>query len=376
MCTDTQCIESYDKTGARHHFHLHAPHRHSIFCILPPDVLDNISKNGSSEQRAAAQETLSTDQTIRLMRATSDAMLGGVKRGFSLATPGQKARTIFNAHNTQNLPGDVVRNEGGKPTGEPATDEAYDGLGATFDLYWKVFERNSIDDEGLHLNATVHFGVKYDNAFWNGERMVFGDGDGQLFNRFTISVDVIGHELTHGVTQDEAQLVYFLQPGALNESMSDVFGSLVKQYALKQTAKKADWLIGAGLLAKGVNGVALRSMKAPGTAYDDKVLGKDPQPAHMKNYVRTLKDNGGVHINSGIPNHAFYLLAINLSGHALEKAGRIWYDTLRDPSLRPTSGFTSFAKRTALNASRLYGEKSVEKKAVIDAWNQVGIKTV
>src|SRR4030095_5359354 len=114
------------------------------------------------------------------------------------------------------------------------------GLGATYDFYWEVFTRNSIDDDGLALNGTVHFGEKYDNAFWDGKRMVFGDGEAELFNRFTISLDVIGHELTHGVTEDEAQLIYFYQSGALNESVSDVFGSLVKQYRLKQTAKKAD----------------------------------------------------------------------------------------------------------------------------------------
>src|SRR5512132_3252436 len=127
-----------------------------------------------------------------------------------------------------------------------AVDEAYDGLGDTFDFYEQAYDRNSIDDEGLPLDATVHYGHDYDNAFWNGQRMVFGDGDGQLFNRFTISLDVIGHELTHGVTEDEAGLVYLEQAGALNESLSDVFGSLVKQYHATpwQTADQADWLIG------------------------------------------------------------------------------------------------------------------------------------
>ena len=159
-------------------------------------------------------------------------------------------------------------------------NEAYDGLGDTWKLYEDVYQRNSIDDAGMDLSGTVHFSQQYDNAYWDGEQMVFGDGDGVLFNRFTISVDVIGHELTHGVTGATADLAYKNQSGALNESISDVFGSLVKQYALGQSAAEADWLIGAGLLAKGVHGVALRSMKAPGTAYDDPQLGgKDPQPA-------------------------------------------------------------------------------------------------
>jgi Zn-dependent metalloprotease len=267
----------------------------------------------------------------------------------------------------------VVRTEGAPPTGDPAVDEAYDGLGATYDLYWEAYERNSIDDAGLPLNGTVHFGQKYDNAFWDGQRMVFGDGDGEYFNRFTLAVDVIGHELTHGVTQHEAKLFYFFTPGALNESISDVFGSLVKQHALNQTADQADWLIGAGLFTAQVKGVAIRSMKAPGTAYDDPVLGKDPQPADMHHFVFTIEDNGGVHINSGIPNHAFYLVATRLGGHAWEKAGLVWYDTLRDSQLRPLSGFNKFARLTVANAGRLFGQGSPEQQAVRDSWKDVGI---
>ncbi len=229
-----------------------------------------------------------------------------------------------------------MRKEGAAASGDAAVDEAYDGLGATFDFYLEACQRNSIDDAGLPLDATVHFGKNYDNAFWNGSQMVFGDGDGKLFNRFTVALDVIGHELTHGVTEHEAALVYQGQPGALNESMSDVFGSLVKQYALKQDAAAADWLIGAGLLAKGVKGVALRSMKAPGTAYDDRVLGKDPQPAHMKDFVRTTDDNGGVHINSGIPNHAFYLAATRSAARPGKRPDASGTRRCATPSSRPT----------------------------------------
>ena len=222
--------------------------------------------------------------------------------------------------------------------------------------------------------ATVHYGKKYDNAFWDGAQMVFGDGDGKLFNRFTISVDIVGHELSHGVTEDEAQLAYFNQAGALNESVSDVFGSLIKQYALKQTADQADWLIGAGLLTDQVNGKALRSMAAPGTAYDDPVLGKDPQPDNMKHYLHTTQDNGGVHINSGIPNHAFYLAATAIGGNAWESAGHIWYETLRDKRLKANAGFVAFGKLTVTNARALYGATAKETVAVRDAWHAVGVK--
>jgi Zn-dependent metalloprotease len=347
-------------------------HRRSIFCILPPYVLDKIAQNGAPNQREKAIKTLSMDHTMRALRVAQIPLrLPSIPRG---PVDSQKRRTIYNVHNTMELPGEVMRQEGGPPTGDTAADEAYDALGATYDFYWDVYDRNSIDDEGMALKASVHFGRDYNNAFWDGESMVFGDGDGDLFNRFTISLDVIGHELTHGVVGDEGPLQYFFQSGALNESLADVFGSLVKQHVLKQTADKADWLIGAGLLTKKINGVALRSMKAPGTAFDDPMLGKDPQPAHMKNYVRTYDDNGGVHINSGIPNHAFYLAATNIGGHAWEKAGRIWYDALRDKQLRSNSGFQRFAKLTLRNAARLYGANGVEVKAVREAWKQVGVK--
>lgn len=347
----------------------------SIFCILPPHILRQIAENGDKEERRAALLTLTTDQAFRIARAEQTAA-EQPSRPAVLSADAVKKRTIYTANNTQSLPGQLVRAEGSNNSGDVAVDEAYDGLGATFDFYWEAYERNSIDDEGLPLNATVHFGTRYDNAFWNGEQMVFGDGDGRLFNRFTISLDVIGHELTHGVTQDEAQLRYSGQPGALNESVSDVFGSLVKQFKLNQTADQADWLIGAGLLTKNVNGVALRSMKDPGSAYDDKVLGKDPQPKHMKNYVHTYEDNGGVHINSGIPNHAFYLAAVAIGGNAWEKAGRIWYETLRDSRLKVNSGFRTFARLTVANAGTLFGQGGDEQQAVHEAWAQVGINVV
>jgi Zn-dependent metalloprotease len=349
-------------------------HSHPLCYILPPYILRAVAQNGTQQQRSKALQTLSTDQTFRLIRASQARMVPVIMRpSVALAAEGQSQRTICDAHNTETLPGDIVRIEGAAPNGDLAVDEAYDGLGATYDFFWRAYERNSIDDAAQPLNATVHFGQDYNNAFWNGERMVFGDGDGELFNRFTISLDVIGHELAHGVTEDEAGLVYAYQPGALNESISDVFGSLVKQFVLKQTADQADWLIGAGLFTSQVNGVALRSMKAPGTAFDDRVLGKDPQPAHMRDFVSTFEDNGGVHINSGIPNHAFYLVATQLGGYAWEKAGRIWYETLRDSRIRPTTGFRSFARRTVVNAGRLFGQGSPEQQAVYSAWREVGL---
>lgn len=139
-----------------------------------------------------------------------------------------------------------MRKEGQPSNHDVAVDEAYDYLGVTYDFFWQAYRRNSLDNQGLPLVGSVHYGKEYQNAFWNGQQMVFGDGDGEIFNRFTIAIDVVGHELAHGVTESEAGLIYYQQSGALNESLSDVFGSLVKQFHLQQTADKADWLIGAG----------------------------------------------------------------------------------------------------------------------------------
>ncbi len=345
-------------------------------CFVPPAVLEEIARRGDDAQRDAARRTLAIDQTVRTARLQNLGLASPMTDALeAVVAPGDHPdRTIRDAENSRRLDGPILRQEGGKASGDPAADEAYDGLGATWNLFARVYDRNSVDGRGLPLEGVVHFERDYDNAFWDGQRMVFGDGDGTIFNRFTIAVEVIGHELTHGVTGAELKLEYRGEAGALNESISDVFGALVKQHLTDKTAEKADWLIGAGLLRPSVHGVALRSMKAPGTAYDDPVLGKDPQPAHMDDFVETTVDNGGVHINSGIPNRAFYLVATALGGHAWERAGQIWYDTLHDSKLRPGSHFVAFARSTVRSATRRFGADGDEVTAVKAGWKQVGVE--
>lgn len=348
---------------------------HSIFCITPPHMLQEIVRNGSSTQRDIALRTLITSEQMRGQRRIMKLMATFM----GIAVPaGNKQRLIYDAKNGSQLPGILVRSEGDPASTDPAINEAYDGSGVTYDLFFDTYGRNSIDNNGLKLNSTVHYQKGYDNAFWDGKQMVYGDGDEdlpvaeRLFNRFTIALDIIGHELTHGVTQFEADLAYWDQAGALNESLSDVFGSLVKQYQQKQTANQADWIIGEALFTSNVIGVGIRSMKAPGTAYDDPVLGKDPQPGHMKDYVRTVEDNGGVHINSGIPNRAFYVTALELGGYAWEKAGSIWYKTLTD-KFQERSTFQDACNLTIETAGELFGTNSLEQQAVKKGWAEVGI---
>lgn len=348
---------------------------HSVLCITPPHMLQEIVRNGSSSQRDTALRTLITSEQMRGQRRVMKLMAAFMP---AAAQTGNKQRAIYDAKNGTQLPGTLVRSEGDPASTDPAINEAYDGSGVTYDLYLDIYGRNSVDNNGLKLASTVHYQKGYDNAFWDGSQMVYGDGDEdlpvseRLFNRFTIALDIIAHELTHGVTQYEANLAYWDQSGALNESMSDVFGSLVKQYQRKQTAAQADWIIGEGLFTPNIKGVGIRSMKAPGTAYDDPILGKDPQPAHMKDYVRTVEDNGGVHINSGIPNRAFYATAVELGNYAWEKAGRIWYKTLTD-KFQERATFQQACDLTFETAGEIYGANSFEQQAVKKGWSEVGI---
>ncbi|KIQ00193.1 MULTISPECIES: M4 family metallopeptidase [Pseudomonas] len=341
-------------------------------CLVPPYILDRIIGHGTERQRDCARSTLNHVNSLR--HNNGAPRLATQQAGRSAVQAGQPQRSIHDAGQDMRLPGELSRSEGQAATGDVAVDEAYEALGATYAFFWEVLGRHSIDGQGFALVGTVHYGQAYENAFWNGEQMVFGDGDGEIFNRFTIALDVVAHELTHGVIDTEAALAYVNQSGALNESLSDVFGILTKQYTLQQTAEQSDWIIGAGLLTDAVNGNGLRSMSAPGSAYDDPLLGKDPQPGHMRDFVDTREDNGGVHINSGIPNRAFHLAAIALGGFAWEKAGLIWYDTLCDGRLSNDASFVDFASLCVNNAEQRYGQGSREALAVSKAWQDVGVE--
>ena len=273
------------------------------------------------------------------------------------------------------LPGTRKRATGDPAAADPAVDKAYDGADATFHFYLDVFGRASVDGRGSRSSRRSTTATRTTMRSGTAARWSYGDGSGQILavGSLTKAIDVIGHELTHGVTQYTAGLVYHVQPGALNESMSDVFGSLVRQRSLGQTAAQADWLIGPGILGSALHGVALRSMKAPGTAFDG-----DPQPGAMSGYVHLpddadpAHDNGGVHINSGIRNHAFYLAALAIGGNAWEAPGRIWYTALTT-KITAMASFADGARATVAAAATLFGRQSAQAKAVRSAWQEVGV---
>ena len=332
--------------------------------FVPPYLLCRLSSSGDDGRGA---RTLRVDQTLRSRRHDHPTLL---RPG---APAGQGTRVVHDAGGAETLPGTPVRRDGDLPTDDVAVDEAFAYAGEVWDLFALQFDRRSVDGRASPLVVTVHYGQDYDIAFWDGQQLVFRDGDGTVFDRFTSPRDVMAHEFTHAVTQFTAALTYQGQSGALNESVSGAVACMAKQRALGQTADQADWLIGEGLFLPGINARALRSMTEPGTAYDDPRLVKDPQVASMADYVDSTDDNGGVHIDSGIPNRAFALAALALGGHSWKRAGRLWYDALTAGEVTAGTDFAGFARATVSSAGLLFPEDPAVAQQVSAAWTTVGV---
>lgn len=340
--------------------------------IIRPHMLEAVAVRGDEGQRRVAQGLLAEGERVRTRRAAASLESGVAvaERVSGIAAPTNR---VHDAKNGSDLPGQMVW-ESAKDAPEsddPAVMEAWTFAQETATFYRDVLERDSLDGRGMDLVSSVHYLTDHNNAYWDGAQMIYGDGDGTLFTRLTASLSVVGHELTHGVVQHSGGLVYRDQSGALNESVADVFGVLVEQHRKGEEAHQATWLVGAEVFTPEIQGDALRSLAAPGLAYDDPVLGKDPQPYHLDDYAVTSADNGGVHGNSGIPNHAFYLFARALGGRAFERAGQVWYDALQ--GIDPHATFSDFAEKTVVAAWARYGAGSKEATFAKRAWHLVGV---
>jgi hypothetical protein len=347
--------------------------RRAVCTFVPPYLLRHLATEDHPTVAATERpsgHTLRIDAGFRERRAHATAE---PSTRASAAAPEDTDRwVIHSAGNEETLPGVVVRAEGDPASDDAAVDEAYVWSQQVWELYEQQFGRLSFDGAGSTVTVTVHYGQDYDNAFWDGEQLVFGDGDGEIFERFTKPADVLAHEFSHGVVQYTSGFTYNGQPGALNESIADVFAAMSIQHAAGQTADQASWLIGEGLFKPGINAKALRSMLEPGTAYDDPQLGKDPQVGSMADYVDTTEDNGGVHLNSGIPNRAFALAARDVGGHSWEQTGKVWYAALTSSSVGASTDFREFADATVAAATQLFAGTAVPDQ-VRAAWVGVGV---
>lgn len=328
--------------------------------IVPPHLLEELVRR--HPENPAYRETIKKTEamSLRADRPTANQAAQVDHKG---------AREVYDAQGQETV-GKKVRSEGEPPTRDPEVNQTYDYSGDVRSFYADIHKRNSIDGKGMKLESTVNYGQNFENAFWDGQRMTYGRPGPESPFRTFVERGVSGHEVTHGVTQHEAGTVYRNQPGALNEHFSDVWGVLIDQRARNQTAAEASWLVGEGIWKPTVQGKALRSMLEPGSAYNDKMIGKDPQPGHMKDYINTRRDNGGVHLNSGIPNRAFALFAREIGGYAWEgPAPHIWYEARAKAGSQPS--FAQFAHHTIEAAKKLGFEAEVPR--LQKAWSDVGI---
>ncbi|MCP1124326.1 M4 family metallopeptidase [Bacillus sp. 3103sda1] len=275
----------------------------------------------------------------------------------------------YNGNNRTRLPGTLWADTDNvfNAKSDAAAVDAHYYAGVTYNYYKNTFNRNSYNDAGAPLKSTVHYGKNYNNAFWNGSQMVYGDGDGSTFIAFSGGIDVVGHELTHAVTEYSSNLIYQNESGALNEAFSDIFGTLIEYY----DNRNPDWEVGEDIYTPGQAGDALRSMSDP-TKYGD--------PDHYSKRYTGTSDNGGVHTNSGIINKAAYLLAnggthygVTVNGVGKDKVGAIYY---RANTVYLTESATFSQARAALvqAAADLYGANSAEVAAVKQSYDAVGVK--
>lgn len=338
---------------------------HKCKCMfIPIGVLSNVSAAGIEHAPLSVQQS-KLDIDMRLKRVNK------MEEFVSLSPVGTSGRDVYDCQNQWVKRVKLARDEGGPAFGDKSVDTCYDFGGKVRSYYKDILNRSSIDNASMNIIMNVHYGIKYMNATWDGDELTLGDGDGNIFTDFSKSLDVVAHEFTHGVTQWEANLIYDGQSGALNEHYSDVFGSVITQFIEKQTADTADWLIGDEIMGPQLKGEALRSMSEPGSAYDNPLMGKDPQPSHMDDYYSGPNDNHGVHINSGIPNKAFYLTSKAIG---TDKAARIWYQGLQ--SLWATANFNDAVKVLVKSAGILVDSGEVPKgsvQAVRGAFRAVGL---
>ena len=343
--------------------------------IIPRDVLMRFASDPSlpstSRQALLLSAELSAvlrterevlaDRTRATLGMLGAAAAGGAGAGAHTYPPS----TVYDCKHGTKLPGAAVANPGNSKDG--SVKRAYSESSGVAKFYWDEFKWDSVDGKHMTLVSSVHYGKDYNNAFWNGSQMTYGDGDGKVFVDFTLGNDVIGHELTHGVTQHSLGLVYSGEAGGLNESMSDVFGSMFRQWEKGQDVNRADWLIGADILgpvAKAKGYTCLRNMAMP----------KDPhalasQPDHYYPGIGNLDP----HYSSGVPNLAFQRAAKAIGGKSWEKTGQVWFRALTGFGPTPSMTMIAFANRTRSVAGSLFAADPSIRTKIDRAWVSVGL---
>jgi Zn-dependent metalloprotease len=340
--------------------------RNPVHCFLPPYMVAKLKKNKDHEVSENAKRNSELSKKLRYVRKYITSRKADMQEMFLENPVNLGANSpdieICNSNHTQNTPGDTMNNA----VGDADFVNVKKNLEIAWKFYFDVFARNSFNNKGARIISSIHFSNQFNNAHWDGKQLVFGDGDGINFKSFTLDIDLVGHEFTHGVSPVKTPLDYMGQSGALVESFSDVMGILVKHRSMNLDVKQSNWLMGENVLMN--NGFAIRSLKEPGTAYvNHPVLGRDPQP---KIFDPGIPVND-VHKFCGIPNHAFYVAAFDIGGNAWEKAGRIWYGAYMELEF-PKTNFSMFRDATVKKAAELF-PGGPEIQAVEKGWDEAGV---
>jgi len=343
-----------------------------VCCALPRNLLKHLARQSTGVDRELLEAQVEHSSMLRAQRAVQS------KRPPAAAKLGKQPlhRQVFDAQGSTLLPGKLLRDEDDPPAHDGQANEAYENVGIALQFYRSVLGRESVDGRGLRIDTSVHYGVRFANAMWTGRQMIVGDGDGRHVTGLARSLGIIAHEFSHGITQHMVSggLGVVQLPGrppelkgeagALNESFSDVFGSMIKQWHAKEDVRQADWLLGEDILAPDA-GKAVRSLKDPGNTSLTW-----PGGDQIKDFSR-YRPTDDAHKASGVANHAFYLAATRLGGNSWQKLGAIWFKAY--DRLRARATFLDAAHATIEVAAALQGKGSPIHEAVKAGWKRVKV---
>ena len=342
---------------------------HHARAIVPRDVLDRLAADRSlhPDARRCAADTARICTQMRALRRQSARLAGALCHagGHLLALASSPEVAVSDCRRTRSLPGAPVPAAAASP--DPVARRVHELCLRVAGFYAAVFGRNSLDDAGMTLASSIHFGRHFDNALWLGGQLLFGDGDGRLFANFAEDADVVAHELTHGVTQFSLQPGEEGEAGGLGESLADCFAAMFRQWEAGDDAAGADWRIGTGLLGPDVRAqgfTCLRDMAAPG---DPRALAAQPE------HHARLTPGMDPHAASGPPNLAFCLACKAAGGRSWEGVGQVWYEAMAMSGPRPGLSMSAFANLTRQVAARRGGARPALGAAIDAAWRRVGL---
>jgi len=336
--------------------------------FVPESVLDLFATDEtlSKVSRVAFYNTLHHSKAWRAERISlAPAARHAKSKPKTPVTPLRPNVLVFDCRESSSQPGDqIIVSELGAPR---AARRVAKNMAMVNEFYGSIFARNSIDNNGMGLISSIRYGRNYCNAFWSGTQMIFGEGDGEIFLDFAGSEDVLAHEFAHAVTQYTIGLGFWGEAGAINESISDIFSAVYRQWQKRQTCEQADWMIGSDIVGPTARQRGFHCLRNLSRALPTNCISE--QPKHYSDY----DERGDPHINGGIPSFAFYHAAMLIGGNTWDQIAPVWYNALTTSQRRPNMNFREFAYLTITRAAALFPAIKRVAKAVEQGWKEVGV---